>query len=56
MKVKVGNKIYDGKDEPVMVILEEGDKENIRDMLPECTKNCMYPEGITHKAIKKWMG
>jgi len=27
MKVKVGDKIYDGKKEPVMVILDEEDKD-----------------------------
>jgi len=27
MKVKVGNKIYDGNKEPVMVILSKGEKE-----------------------------
>lgn len=30
MKVKVGNKIYDGEIEPVMVILTEQDKLNIK--------------------------
>jgi len=29
MKVKVGDKVYDAKKEPVMVILEGNDKENI---------------------------
>jgi hypothetical protein len=43
MKVKVGNKIYDGENEPVMVILSKSDRENIADMLPEATKYCSYP-------------
>jgi hypothetical protein len=55
MKVKVGNKIYDGNEQPVMVILEGKDKENIRDMLPECTKYCMYPETFSVEEIRKWM-
>ncbi|KKN06844.1 hypothetical protein LCGC14_1073030, partial [marine sediment metagenome] len=29
MKIKVGNKVYDGEKEAVMVILEDQDKENI---------------------------
>ena len=60
MKVKVGNKIYDGEHEPVMVILSKGDRENIASMLPDATKYCVYPstEDWTkdeYKAIKKWM-
>jgi len=29
MKIKIGNQIYDAEDEPIMVILEGNDKENI---------------------------
>ena len=29
MKIKIGNKIYDGEKEPVMVILTDQDKKNI---------------------------
>ena len=60
MKVKVGDKIYDGEEEPVMVILTEQDKLNITTMLPEATKYCSYPsieewtEG-NYAKIKEWM-
>ncbi len=46
MKVKVGDKIYDGKKEPVMAILTDQDKENIANMLPECTRYCIYPKSF----------
>ncbi len=55
MKVKVGNKIYDGNKEPVMVILEGQDKENIKNMLPEATKYCMFPDDIPKEEIEEWM-
>jgi len=60
MKVKVGNKIYDGEEEPVMIILTEQDKLNITTMLPEAVKYCAYPsteEWIEndYAKIKKWM-
>lgn len=55
MKLKVGSKIYDGEKEPVMVILTEQDKINIRNMIPEATKYCMYPEIISIEEIKKFM-
>ncbi len=60
MKVKVGDKIYDGKNQPVMVILSKGEKQQIADMLLEATKYCIYPstEEWTkndYKKIKEWM-
>ena len=56
MKVKVGDKVYDGNKEPVMVILTEQDKINIANMLPEATRYCMYPTtNISQEEIKKWM-
>ncbi|GAJ22788.1 unnamed protein product [marine sediment metagenome] len=44
MKIKVGDKVYDGKDEPVMVILKQKEKKLIADMSPKSTKYCMYPD------------
>ncbi len=60
MKVKVGNKVYDGKKEPVMVILSKGEKQQITDMLPDATKYCVYPgedEWIKndYEKIRAWM-
>ena len=43
MKVKIGNKIYDGAEEPVMVILSKGEREQIANMHPDATKYCSYP-------------
>lgn len=60
MKVKVGNKIYNGEKEPVMVILNKGEKEQIAKMTPEATKYCVYPDDEKwlkndYKEIKEWM-
>lgn len=56
MKVKIGNKIYDGNREPVMVILSAGDKKNISNMLPNGTKYCAFPETkFTKEEILQWM-
>lgn len=55
MKVKVRNKVYDGEKEPIMVILEPGDKENIKRMPAELTKYCMYPDHLDPEEIKEWM-
>ena len=55
MKIKVGNKIYDGEKEPVMVILSKEDKYNINHMLKTATKYCSYPEGYDSDKIREWM-
>lgn len=55
MKVKVGDKIYDGEDEPVMVILTEKDKENIINMADEGTRYCCAPDNSDPKEIEAWM-
>ncbi len=55
MKVKIGDKIYDGEQEPVMVILSDADKKNIRNMSTECTKYASFPEGLNTEEIAQWM-
>jgi len=58
MKVKVGDKIYDGEDELVMVILTDQDKVNIANMLPECDRYCVYvggPDGYSEQEVIDWM-
>lgn len=56
MKVKVGNKVYDGNIEPIMVILEDQDKINIGNMPKECHNYCQYPDGIlTDEELDKFM-
>jgi hypothetical protein len=60
MKVKVGNTIYDGEYEPVMVILSKGERKQITDMHPDATKYCVYPETEywikdDYTKIKAWM-
>lgn len=54
MKVKVGDQVYDGSDEPVMVILSEKDKKNIAAM-GERTKYCAYPEDTDLRLIDEFM-
>lgn len=57
MKIKVRNKIYDGEEEPIMLILSNKDKENIMNMAIEATKYCEWPrELFTKSEIDDWMG
>jgi len=43
MKVKIGDKIYDSHDMPIMIILTNQAKENIKNMPEELLKYCEYP-------------
>lgn len=60
MRVKVGDKVYDGNKEPVMVILTRGERKQIADMHPAAKKYCIYPKteewtANNYKKIKEWM-
>lgn len=55
MKVKIGDKIYDSKEEPIMIILEDYNKEHILNMLPEAKKYCEYPNSITEEEAREFM-
>lgn len=55
MKVKVGNTIYDGDKEPVMIILDPVDKVNIHNMLPEATKYVCFPNTMSDEEAREWM-
>lgn len=56
MKVKVGDTVYDGEKEPVMVVLSVQDKINIASMSSKDTKYCSFPSsGMTSKEIREWM-
>ena len=55
MKVKVGAVVYDSERTPIMLILTDGDKRNILEMLPECSKYASFPEGSPPDEIERWM-
>ena len=55
MKVKIGNTVYSGEDQPIMVILTEEDKENIGRMSPNATMYAEAPDGTAAEEIDEWM-
>jgi hypothetical protein len=55
MKVKIGEKIYDSNEEPILIFLSEEDKENIKNMIPEATKYCSFPDTYDLGKIKEFM-
>ena len=55
MKVKVGDKIYDGHDEAVMVILTDADKKNITDMPENAYKYMQFPDTMTEDEARDFL-
>lgn len=55
MMVKVGNKIYDSQDMPLMVILDEEEKAMIADMIGGDDRFCSYPSHMDEMQIENWM-
>ena len=54
MKVKIGDTIYDSREEPIMLILSNKDKENISNMYKYATKFISFPNDKDLKDINKW--
>ena len=56
MKVKIGDKIYDSSDEPIMLIIGDTEKNLIANMADDATKYCSFPDkGYTEEQIKEFM-
>jgi len=60
MKVKIGNKIIDANDEPIMLIFND-DKEkhiisnHLKNMPDKMLHYCMYPNNMNERDIKYFM-
>jgi len=56
MKVKIGSKIYDSEETPIMVILSDTDKENILNMHTDKQKYACFPEdSFNMEEAYEWM-
>ena len=56
MKVKIGDTVYDGDKELIMLYLSDKDKENIAHMLPEATRYAEFSGlGWTVEEKYNWM-
>lgn len=60
MKVKIGNKIHDAEEEPIMIIFNSEEEKagiavQLTDMQPGLTKYCMYPDSFSENDIKEFM-
>jgi hypothetical protein len=55
MKVKIGNIIYDSSEQPIMLILENYNKEHISNMPEESHKYCEFPDDMSESEAREFM-
>src|SRR5690606_782754 len=55
MKVAIGDRTFDARDVPIVLILEPEDKTNIGNMLPECRYFCAAPSSTPDVEIRAWI-
>ena len=60
MRVKIGEKIYDASEEPIMLVLSQEEKKQISEMENEAMVYCQYPDTEEWKEndnakIKEWL-
>ena len=55
MKVKIGDKIHDSNEEPIMLVLDDNDKENIKNMDSNKYKFITYPKGMSNEDVREWI-
>lgn len=55
MKVKIGNKITDSYNEPIMIIFEQEEKELIGSLDGQDLRFCSFPENSNIQIIERFM-
>lgn len=54
LRVKIGDKIYSGFEQPIMLIFDTNEKELISSMTDEDARYCEYPDDYEGN-IDEWM-
>ena len=55
MLVKIGNKIYDADKEPIMIILQDGDEDQMHCLRDNPFRFCFFPKDACLKEIEDFM-
>lgn len=55
MKIEIGDTIYDSDTQPIMIILDENEKQLVSQMNTKHSKFCVYPENYSEEEIKKFI-
>jgi hypothetical protein len=55
MLVKIGDKVYNAEDQPIMIVVQPGDKEKLHRLNNNQYRLCFYPEGLCLKEVEEFM-
>lgn len=55
MIVKIGEKIFDSKDEPIMIVVQEGDKHNLYILKDNEFRLCFHSGDVDEKELEEFM-
>ena len=55
MLVKIGDKIYDSEKEPIMIVLQDGDRDDMYRLEENEFRFCFFPKGTCYKKIEDFM-
>jgi hypothetical protein len=57
MKVKVGDNIYVSSKQPICIILQKNEMDELFDMVGKrLVRYVSFPKGMNEEEIRKWMG
>jgi len=52
MLIKIGKKIYDSKKQPITIVLQDGDLENVYKLEDNLYRICISSEELTSEELK----
>lgn len=55
MKIKIKDQIFDSSQEPIMIVLEDDEKQLIASMTEEDKRFCIYPDTMSEEEVVKFM-
>jgi len=55
MLIKIGNQLFDSKDQPIMIITQEEDQQNMCCLENNDYRFCVYPENYPIKKLREFM-
>jgi hypothetical protein len=57
MKVKVGDKVYTSSNEPICIVLQENEIDELFNMIGKrIVRYVSFPKGTDEDEVRKWMG
>ena len=55
MQVKIGETYYSSRVEPILLVFEPQELQDIADLEPDQLDYCLYPPGASWPTVRAWM-